>query len=977
MSLTPLNPPIATRVGTGGRRLHRAVRLAAALLALMTVVAVSLGAATRPAGAAPSTWSVNASAAIGGTPSNQLNAVSCVSATFCMAVGSYSSGGVTPGVIEQWNGHRWSAIYSTSPGTDNQFNGVSCVSTTFCVAVGSWDVSTDLLPLIATWNGSTWSESSGPGAGRFNLLSAVSCTSPTSCMAVGTTSGSNNVASDLVEIWNGSSWWSPSALPETNYFDTASLYGVSCSGSACTVVGFYTEGGSTFPQLESWDGNAWQFDEAADIAGADYLDSVSCTSSTACQAVGYIVADNSFYPLVESYSGGTYQGRPNWTSDSGTSSSSAGTVLSGVSCTDGADCVAVGSNLTESTAQTVIESYGAGNWSDSGGTTAGYLASVSCANLDSCQAVGYADTSSGLPQILVEQGTFSPGISSSPASASIMLGTSDVDTAVVTGDASGSPTGTVLFYECGPTATATPCTSTADPLGGSVGLAAGPGGTATTSSPSFTPTAPGYWCLAATYSGDAAFSPGADITTDGCVDVSTASSSTTTTATSRSIFVGQTDSGVGTVQGNAVGGSPTGTITFYDCGPPQTATPCTSIWNPLGGPVALTSGPNDSATAPSPAFTPTSAGTWCIAGYYSGDGNYSPSSDNSLTPVAGGGFSECFDVTVAPSSTNTTPAATSITLGQTDAGLGTVTGTSAAGSPTGTVAFYECGPTATATRCTSTTDPLGGPVGLTAGSGDTATAMSPSFTPTATGTWCLAGYYSGDATYGPSSDFSRLPIGGGGLDECFVVTPAHSSSVTTPAHPTLTRGSTDTEVTKVAGNPAGGSPTGTVTFYECGPTTVAMPCTSTSHPVGGPVVLTPGSGNTSSAISPSFTPSSAGYWCVVGRYSGNADYSASSDSTTDGCIHVTVPVTIATSSLPKATANVPYSFTLTARGGNPPFAWTYTGTLPKGLRLGASTGVLSGTPKVSGSFTITFKVADSTRPHHQQATRALTLRITP
>ena len=194
MSLTPLNPPIATRVGTGGRRLHRAVRLAAALLALMTVVAVSLGAATRPAGAAPSTWSVNASAAIGGTPSNQLNAVSCVSATFCMAVGSYSSGGVTPGVIEQWNGHRWSAIYSTSPGTDNQFNGVSCVSTTFCVAVGSWDVSTDLLPLIATWNGITWSESSGPGAGRFNLLSAVSCTSPTSCMAVGTTSGSNNVS---------------------------------------------------------------------------------------------------------------------------------------------------------------------------------------------------------------------------------------------------------------------------------------------------------------------------------------------------------------------------------------------------------------------------------------------------------------------------------------------------------------------------------------------------------------------------------------------------------------------------------------------------------------------------------------------------------------------------------------------------------------------------------------------------------------
>ena len=591
--------------------------------------------------------------------------------------------------------------------------------------------------------------------------------------------------------------------------------------------------------------------------------------------------------------------------------------------------------------------------------------------------MGYDETSSGLPLILVEQGTSSPEIASSPAGASIMLGTSDVDTAVITGDSAGSPTGTVSFYECGPTATATACTSTANPLGGPVGLAAGPGDTATASSPSFTPTATGYWCFAETYSGDATFSPGADTTSDGCVDVSTASSSTTTIATSPSIFVGQTESGLGSVQGNAFGGSPTGTVTFYDCGPPTTSTPCTSIWNPLGGPVALTSGPNDSATATSPAFTPTTAGYWCVAGYYSGDGNYSPSSDNSLTQVAGGGFSECFDVTVGPSSTNTTPAAKSITLGQADAGIGTVTGNTFGGSPTGTVTFYECGPTATATRCTSTTDPLGGPVGFTSGSGDTATANSPSFTPTATGTWCLAGYYSGDATYGPSSDFSRLPIGGSSLDECFVVTPAPSSSTTRPAHPTLTRGSTDTERTTVTGNPTGGSPTGTVRFYECAPTMVAAPCTSTSHPVGGPVKLTPGSGDTASATSPSFTPNSVGYLCLAGRYSGDANYSAGSDITSDGCIHVSGPVTITTSSLPKATKKVPYSFTLRAQGGNPPFAWSYSGSLPMGLKLGASTGVLSGTPEVSGSFTITVKVTDSTGPHHQQATRALTLSITP
>jgi hypothetical protein len=36
-------------------------------------------------------------------------------------------------------------------------------------------------------------------------------------------------------------------------------------------------------------------------------------------------------------------------------------------------------------------------------------------------------------------------------------------------------------------------------------------------------------------------------------------------------------------------------------------------------------------------FTPSSAGYWCFAGYYSGDSNYEPSSDTSTD--------ECFDVT--------------------------------------------------------------------------------------------------------------------------------------------------------------------------------------------------------------------------------------------------------------------------------------------------------------------------------------------
>ncbi|HTO45284.1 MAG TPA: putative Ig domain-containing protein [Burkholderiales bacterium] len=48
--------------------------------------------------------------------------------------------------------------------------------------------------------------------------------------------------------------------------------------------------------------------------------------------------------------------------------------------------------------------------------------------------------------------------------------------------------------------------------------------------------------------------------------------------------------------------------------------------------------------------------------------------------------------------------------------------------------------------------------------------------------------------------------------------------------------------------------------------------------------------------------------------------------------------------LPAAQVGVPYSFTLTATGGTPPYAWSLaSGSLPAGLSLSAS-GLISGTP---------------------------------
>ncbi len=79
------------------------------------------------------------------------------------------------------------------------------------------------------------------------------------------------------------------------------------------------------------------------------------------------------------------------------------------------------------------------------------------------------------------------------------------------------------------------------------------------------------------------------------------------------------------------------------------------------------------------------------------------------------------------------------------------------------------------------------------------------------------------------------------------------------------------------------------------------------------------------------------------------------------------PLTITTTSLPSGTTGVGYSATLTANGGAGAYNWTITmGTLPAGLSLVASSGLISGTPTKAGTFNFTAQVTDSAG--HTQST---------
>lgn len=67
-----------------------------------------------------------------------------------------------------------------------------------------------------------------------------------------------------------------------------------------------------------------------------------------------------------------------------------------------------------------------------------------------------------------------------------------------------------------------------------------------------------------------------------------------------------------------------------------------------------------------------------------------------------------------------------------------------------------------------------------------------------------------------------------------------------------------------------------------------------------------------------------------------------------------------TGTLAAGTLGVSYSCGLTVLGDTPPDTWTISsGSLPGGLSIDSSTGVISGTPTADGNFTFTVRVEDS------------------
>ena len=84
------------------------------------------------------------------------------------------------------------------------------------------------------------------------------------------------------------------------------------------------------------------------------------------------------------------------------------------------------------------------------------------------------------------------------------------------------------------------------------------------------------------------------------------------------------------------------------------------------------------------------------------------------------------------------------------------------------------------------------------------------------------------------------------------------------------------------------------------------------------------------------------------------------------------PLVVETAGLPNALQGVPYAATLTASGGQTPYAWSITGALPAGLSLNGAAGSIAGTATQLGSFTVTVRVTDA---RGTTASRAFTMQV--
>jgi len=332
-------------------------------------------------------WTQQTAVSPAGAQVPGLDGVSCLSASFCEAVGVPNESGLSSSVFaEDWNGSSWTLQSMPSPAgaTSVLLTAVSCTSASFCEAVGSYVSSDTILGLAEEWNGTAWTVQPTPSqAGVTTQLDGVSCVSPTFCEAA-------DFYGAETEEWNGTSWTTQS-VPFPSGMTSPGLISVSCpSVTFCEAVGVYDDPNATPAGMllaEVWNGTSWQ-EQSLPSSGAisQVLQAVACASATFCEAVGYqevyVSGVDTFHALADVWRKGAWhlQHPPS-------ASGAAITDLAGVSCASADACEAGGSLPVR------MEVWNGKSWAkqsavNPAGAVDNSLSGVSCVSATFCEAVG-------------------------------------------------------------------------------------------------------------------------------------------------------------------------------------------------------------------------------------------------------------------------------------------------------------------------------------------------------------------------------------------------------------------------------------------------------------------------------------------------------------------------------------------------------------------------------------------------------------
>jgi hypothetical protein len=256
----------------------------------------------------------------------ELLGVSCSSETACTAVGQTGASGV----VERYDGTGWStqptpdpSVFSTAPHPVDTLHAVSCTTATHCVAAGSWNDGQGNANngMVEAWDGTSWTVQFDPPVGSIVGFTTLSCSSSTSCVAAGASRASKGEIFSSYAVWNGADWTAADA--------DGDWLGVACASSGvCVAVGAHhccQTGDIPASLLESWDGMDWTSEPppAMDPATSSAATAVSCPQVDWCVAIGK--QGNDPLAMVRS----TATAPPGTTTGSGSGITSSGATLNG------------------------------------------------------------------------------------------------------------------------------------------------------------------------------------------------------------------------------------------------------------------------------------------------------------------------------------------------------------------------------------------------------------------------------------------------------------------------------------------------------------------------------------------------------------------------------------------------------------------------------------------------------------------------